>query len=372
MGNRRSSRKPTSPPAPRPPGMRVARFGGGMAGETQDKIVKRGQRFGRYEIIAHIASGGMAAVYKALDPDDKRIVALKVMSPELMAKPNMVHRFRREAMSAAKLHHDNIVAIHEFGGPVSSTYFLAMEFVDGKDLHDYIFAAPGKRLGPEEARQITIQAAHALDHIYQAGVVHRDIKPSNLLVTRENGELHVKLTDLGLACHEDEDEHRVTKAGATLGTVDYMAPEQARDSTKADIRSDIYSLGCTMFHMLSGRPPFPKGTMAEKLVQHIQSEPPDICRLNESVPKEIGLILRKMLAKKPRDRYQTPVELLEDLEDPRRALRPRPPSSADRKSRKASDTMWGEEKDRARADDAGGKKKAKRGKGGSGTKWVPW
>src|SRR6266581_4297272 len=116
---------------PSPPslsrGKRGASYGGGMAGETKDTIGKRGQRFGRYEIVAHIASGGMGAVYKALDPDENRIVALKVMSPELTAKPNMIKRFQREAMSAAKLHHDNIVAIHEFG-PAAGTFFLAMEF----------------------------------------------------------------------------------------------------------------------------------------------------------------------------------------------------------------------------------------------------
>jgi eukaryotic-like serine/threonine-protein kinase len=349
--------------------MRAARFGGGMAGDTKDKLGRRGQRFGRYQIVAHIASGGMAAVYKAFDPDEKRIVALKIMSHELMAKPNMIARFKREAISVAKMRDDHIVAIHEFG-EACGTFFLAMEFVDGKDLHDYISHSPGGRLGPEEARQITLQTARALDHIYQEGVIHRDIKPSNLLVTQEPGGPHIKLTDLGLARHEDDDEHRVTKAGATLGTVDYMAPEQARDSTKADIRSDIYSLGCTMFQMLAGRPPFPKGTMAEKLVQHIENEPPDICRVNEAVPKELGLILRKMLAKKPRDRYQTPAELLEDLEDPSRVLQARP--APEKKPRKASEPMWDEEKDRARADDAVGKKKMRRSRAGSGTKWLPW
>jgi serine/threonine protein kinase len=309
---------------------------GGMAGEDLDNAGKRGQRFGRYQIVAHIASGGMGAVYKAFDTDEKKVVALKVMSPELAAKPNMIARFRREARSASKLGHENIVAVHDFG-EAHGTFYLALEFVDGKDLHEYIARSPGKHLAPEEARQIALQAARALDHIHRASVIHRDIKPANFLVVKRPDFPLVKLTDLGLARFEDDDEHRVTKAGTTLGTVDYMAPEQARDSGKADIRSDIYALGCTLFHMLAGRPPFNKGSMAERIVQHIETEPPDISKLNESVPKGLALILRKMLAKKPRDRYQTPAELVADLENPNRLLQPPEARPADKKPRKPAD-----------------------------------
>ncbi|MCS7044882.1 MAG: serine/threonine protein kinase, partial [Gemmataceae bacterium] len=284
-----------------------------MTDDGRDKPSgRRPQRFGRYEIVAHIASGGMGAVYKARDPQDDRIVALKVMAPELAAKRNMLTRFRREAMSAARLRHENIVTLHEFG-EANGTFYLALEFVAGQDLHDYIARAAGGRLAPEEARRLALQAAQALDHIHQAGVVHRDVKPSNFLVVeRPEGPL-LKLTDLGLARHEDDDEHRVTKIGTTLGTVDYMAPEQARDSTVADIRSDLYSLGCTLYHMLIGRPPFPKGTLAEKIVQHMEAEPPDVCKLNEQIPPGLGAIVKKLLAKKPADRYQTPAELIRDL-----------------------------------------------------------
>lgn len=294
----------------------TARYNGSvMASEINDKGGKRIQRVGRFEIVARIATGGMGTVYKAIDPLEDKVVALKVMSPELAKKRKMLTRFKREAMAAAKLRHKNIVAIHEFG-EADGMFFLALEFVDGKDLHDYITRSPGGRLGVEEARHITLQAAHALDHAYQAGIVHRDIKPSNFLIVQQPDMPLVKLTDLGLARHEDDDEHRVTKIGTTLGTVDYMAPEQARDSSKADIRSDLYALGCTLFHMLTGKPPFPKGTMAEKLVLHMEAEPPDLCKINEAVPKSLGWIVRRMLAKDPRDRYQTPAELLEDLKNP--------------------------------------------------------
>ncbi len=306
-----------------------------MAGETTDKGGKRIKRFGRFEILAHIATGGMGAVYKAFDPKGKAVIALKIMSPELAAKKNMIARFRREAQAAAKLaklHHENIVDILEFG-EIDGAFYLALEFVDGKDLHEYIARSPGGRLSVHEAQQIVRQAARALDHAHRAGIIHRDIKPSNFLIVQQPDGPLAKLTDLGLARTEGDDEQRVTKIGTTLGTVDYMAPEQARDSTKADIRSDLYALGCTLFHMLTGRPPFPKGTMAEKLMLHMEADPPDLCRVNEAVPKNLGWIVRRMLAKDPRDRYQTPAELLADLENPQQ-VRPVPEAPAEKKPRK--------------------------------------
>jgi serine/threonine-protein kinase len=287
-----------------------------MADEILDKNGKRLQRFAHFEKLEHIATGGMGSVYKAVDTtDNNSVVALKVMSPQLAAKPAMIQRFRREAMSITKLRHENIVAIREFN-EAEGTFYLALEFVEGRDLHDYIARAPGGRLDPGEARRITMQAARALDHAHRAGVVHRDIKPSNFMVVKRPGGPLVKLTDFGLARYTDDDEHRVTKVGTTLGTVDYMAPEQARDSGKADIRSDMYALGCTLCHMLTGKPPFPKGSLAEKLIQHIEAEPPDVCRLNPAISPGLGRIVKKMLAKNPRQRYQTPAELLKDLQNP--------------------------------------------------------
>ncbi|MCI0377303.1 MAG: serine/threonine protein kinase, partial [Gemmataceae bacterium] len=270
-------------------------------------------RIGKYEVVSHVATGGMGAVYKAIDTELNRLVALKVLSPELAAKPAMLARFKREAVSAAKLRHDNIVAIYD-SGDWNGTYFLALEFVDGKDLHDYV-VEKGK-LEYDEARDIAIQAACALDHAHSQDIVHRDIKPSNFLITRTAGRLQVKLTDMGLARQVSDDQFRVTKAGMTIGTVDYMAPEQARNSNKVDSRSDIYSLGCTMFHMLSGKCPFPAGSLAERILKHLQEEPPDIRKLNPQVPDGLARVLKKMLAKKPADRYQTPLELLHALQDP--------------------------------------------------------
>jgi hypothetical protein len=274
---------------------------------------RRPLRIGKYEVQRHIATGGMGAVYRALDTDLNRPVALKVLSPELAVKPAVLERFRREARSAAKLRHDNIVSIYEFGES-NGTYFLALEFVDGIDLHEYI-CRQGK-LDPEEARQIVLQAAKALDHAHKTGIVHRDIKPANFLITKKGDQVLVKLTDLGLAREVNEEEFRVTKAGTTVGTIDYMAPEQARNSSAADIRSDIYALGCTFYHMLVGHCPFPEGSLTERIYQHVEAEPRDVRQVSPSVPEGLMAILQKMMAKKPEDRYQTPLDLIKDLEHP--------------------------------------------------------
>ncbi|MCI0457554.1 MAG: protein kinase [Gemmataceae bacterium] len=278
---------------------------------------RRPLRIGNYEVIAHIATGGMGAVYKALDTQTRRDVALKVLNPEMAAKPIIMERFRREARAAARLSHDNIVRIYEFGEDLG-TYFLALEFVDGIDLHELINRR--RKLKPETARQIAIQAGRALDHAHENGLVHRDVKPSNFLITRRDGVLVVKLTDLGLVRHVSESEFRVTRDGTTVGTVDYMSPEQARNAATADIRSDIYSLGCTFYHMLAGHCPFPDGSLTERIYKHVEAPPPDVRHFNPEVPERMVAILNRMLAKKPEDRYQTPHELLLDLEDP--ALRP--------------------------------------------------
>ncbi len=216
-------------------------------------------RVGKYEVLAHIATGGMGAVYKAVDVSLGRVVALKVLASRLLAHPGALERFRREARNAARLNHPNIVALYEWD-KVEDSYYLAMEFVAGPDLGDYILHKG--RLEVAEARTILIQAAQALDHAYRQGVVHRDIKPSNFLLARQDGELLVKMTDLGLSRTVSDEEFRVTRDGTTVGTVDYLSPEQSRDSSLADIRSDIYSLGCTAYHMLAGRRPSPRAAWA--------------------------------------------------------------------------------------------------------------
>jgi eukaryotic-like serine/threonine-protein kinase len=268
-------------------------------------------RIGPYIIIKRVGAGGMGAVYRARDSELGREVALKVLPPELAERPEMLARFHEEARHAAKLRHEHIVTLYGFNS-FGGTYILAMEFVEGKNLHEYIDEK--ERLDPEEARRLIIQAARALALAHQQGIVHRDIKPSNFLLTKKEGRPFVKLTDFGLARSIDDNEFKMTRSGTTVGTVDYIAPEQARNSRAADIRSDIYSLGCTLYHMLAGRPPFPEGDMTERLLKHIEAQAEDVRTFNPKVPPGLVVVLNKMMAKKPDQRYQTPKELLKDLE----------------------------------------------------------
>jgi serine/threonine protein kinase len=273
--------------------------------------IQPGDRLGKYEVLALIAPGGMGMVYKARDTILGRTVALKVLATDLAGKRSSLERFRREARHAANLSHKNVVTLYEYG-EIGGVHYLALEYVEGVDLYEYI--ERNGQLTPEEARRILLQAAKALDHAHQNGIIHRDIKPSNFMLTAEGDRLRVKLTDLGLARKvDDDDEFRVTRAGSTVGTIDYLSPEQARDSGAADIRSDIYSLGCTFFHMLSGHPPFSDGGLGERVYKHMQVPPPDVRQFNPQVSEEMWKVLQKMLAKVPQDRYQTPAELLEDL-----------------------------------------------------------
>jgi serine/threonine-protein kinase len=265
---------------------------------------------GKYEIVSHIATGGMGVIYRAVDGETGRDVALKILAPTLATNPVALERFRREARQGVKLRHENLVSIYELG-EANDIYFLAQEFVEGIDLHEYI--TEQGYLQPDEARDLLTQGARALDYLHRQQVVHRDIKPANFLLTHVGDRIVLKLTDLGLAREVKHQDFRVTQAGNTVGTIDYMAPEQARDSSFADIRSDIYSLGCTFYHMLAGQPPFPEGGLTERLYKHIEAEPTDVRDFNPEIPFGLTKILKRMLAKKPIDRYQTPAEILDDL-----------------------------------------------------------
>jgi serine/threonine protein kinase len=276
-------------------------------------VLKPGFRLGKYEILAHLATGGMGRVYRAEDTELRRVVALKVLRSRLARRVRDLERFRREARHAARLNHINIVTLFECGfDPDTNLHYLAMEFVDGIDLEEYI-----RRKGPltpEQARRLLVQAARALDHAYERGVIHRDIKPSNFLLAQSDDGVVVKLTDMGVALVAGDDDFKVTSEGMTVGTVDYISPEQASDSRAADVRSDIYSLGCTAFHMLAGRAPFAEGGLGERVFKHIAVAPPDVRQFNPAVSAEFWALLQKMLAKKPEDRHATPGELLRDLQ----------------------------------------------------------
>jgi len=281
-----------------------------MQNQHAPSVIRKQPRIGSYQIVATIAKGGMSVVYRALDTAQHRETALKVMLPELTTKPNLLERFRREGRLAAKLQHEHIVRVYENGERLGLN-FMALELVQGIDL-DYYVEQKGQ-LPAREAGLLIHQAAHALAHMHEKSIAHRDIKPANFIVAQHNGRPCMKLIDLGLARQKNDDELRIARAGTALGTVDYMAPEQAKDSISADVRSDIYSLGCTWYHLLAGRPPFVDGDLGDRIQQHAEVEPPDVRQFNPQATVAMVKTLQRMMAKDPTCRYQTPAELLQDL-----------------------------------------------------------
>lgn len=267
-----------------------------------------GRRLGHFELIEAVGSGGMAAVLKARDTELGRVVALKILPPEAARDPESVTRFKAEARAAAKLDHDNIARVY-FCGEDQGLHFIAFEFVEGINLRQVI-----DRRGPltaSEAVRYMVQVAAGLNHAAERGVVHRDIKPSNILITPDG---RAKIVDMGLARHLGADVNGgVTQSGVTLGTFDYISPEQALDPRRADVRSDIYSLGCAFYHALTGRPPVPEGTAARKLRAHQTEDPLDPRLLNAAIPDELAAVLARMMAKDPEQRYQTPNDLIAHL-----------------------------------------------------------
>ena len=267
-----------------------------------------GLQLGHFQIEARIGAGGMGAVFHAMDKRLQRGVALKILSPSLSRDETAVQRFQNEARAAARLDHENIARVY-FIGEEQGLNFIAFEFITGTNLRELI--RERGRIDPNEAVNFTLQIASALRHTSANGVVHRDIKPSNIIITPSG---RAKLVDLGLARKESTDSTPdLTMAGTTLGTFDYLSPEQAKDPRNVDVRSDIYSLGCTLYHMLAGEPPFPDGTVLKKLLDHQSGEPPDPSKKNRRVSADMSLVCRKMMASDPKRRYQTPDQLTHDL-----------------------------------------------------------
>ena len=266
-------------------------------------------RLGHFELTEYVGGGGMGRVFRGYDTVLARPVAVKVLSREQAADAEIVARFRNEAQSAARLNHDNIVQVFHVGDEDGLPY-IVFEFIEGCNLRDLVEQKGGLPLA--EAISYTFQIARALAHAAACNVVHRDIKPSNVLIAKDG---RVKLIDMGLARlqRSPSSDGDLTASGVTLGTFDYISPEQARDPRTADARSDIYSLGCTLFYMLTGRPPFPEGTVLQKLLQHQGEKPPDVRQSRPDSPEEVSQLLRRMMAKDPRRRFQTPAELIDGL-----------------------------------------------------------
>jgi WD40 repeat protein len=268
----------------------------------------------RYRVVRLLGRGGMGAVYLAEHRRMGRLVALKIINPELLNHSGALMRFQQEVKTAAKLDHANIVAAFD-ADQAGNSHFLVMEYVEGQNLSDYL--AENGPLPVAYACDIIRQAALGLQHAHERGMVHRDIKPHNLMLTPPG---QVKVLDFGLARFATEaasptkveqgatDSH-LTGAGAVMGTADYIAPEQARDAHLADGRSDVYSLGCTLYHLLSGQPPFPTGTTREKLQLHSTNFPLWLCDVRPEIPEGLARVVAKMMAKKPEDRFHTAVEV---------------------------------------------------------------
>ena len=255
-----------------------------------------------------IGVGGMGAVFRALDTKLDRQVALKLLPPDQAADTEIVPRFYQEGRSAAQLDHENIARVFSIGQD-GSFHYIAFEYIEGETIRQRVETTgplAGRRGGQHRAPDRQRPGARVA-----RGVVHRDIKPSNIIMTPQG---RAKLVDMGLARRfERGGDHGLTQSGMTLGTFDYISPEQARDPRDVDVRSDLYSLGCTLFHMLTGRPPFPGGTVLQKLIQHQEEPPADVRTLNPAVPVELAAIIAKLMAKDRDRRYQSPEHLVRDL-----------------------------------------------------------
>ena len=261
---------------------------------------------GSYALLERIGEGGMGQVFKARNWKLGQVVALKLIRKQRIDNPDAVRRFQREIRAAAQLDHPNIVRAFD-ADEVGGTHLLVMEYVQGTDLSKLV-----KKAGPlpvDQACDYCRQAALGLQHACERGLVHRDIKPQNLLLTPAGV---VKILDMGLARldrrTDEEGSSTMTQEGAVMGTLDYIAPEQAMDSHDVDVRADLYSLGCTLYFLLTGKVPFPGGEALQKLLKHRLDEPVPVEQLRRDVPPGVASVVRKLMAKRPEDRYQTPAE----------------------------------------------------------------
>jgi serine/threonine protein kinase len=287
----------------------------GLLTEWQSEKLLQGRHkgfyLGKYKLLNHIGTGGMGSVYLAEHLVMRHRVAIKLLPNHLASQTSYLERFHQEARASAKLNHPNMVKAFDVDHE-ENIHYLVMEFVDGSDLQAVV-----SRNGPlpfRTAAEYTRQAATGLDYAHHSGLIHRDIKPANLLVDKTGT---IKILDMGLARFSDESQGSLTMAydQKMIGTVDYLAPEQAIDSHKVDARADVYSLGCTLYFMLTGDAPFPQGTIPQRLMQHQSAEPTDIRRSRPDAPDELIAICRKMMAKAASDRYQNADEVAQALSE---------------------------------------------------------
>ncbi|GMV83890.1 MAG: hypothetical protein AMXMBFR7_50740 [Planctomycetota bacterium] len=276
--------------------------------QMQRETVQKVTRIGPYDLIRKLGEGGMGAVYQARDTRTHAIVALKVLPRSRAKDKTFLTRFEAEAHASFELDHPNIVRGLDVGN-ADGYHFLVMEYVEGHDV--YSLLEQKGRFSEKEALSVLRQIASALDHIHGERLVHRDLKPENIIVTPE-GE--AKLADMGLAVDKEaQGRRRITKAGIAMGTPFYLSPEQIQGKSEIDIRSDIYSLGATIYEMVTGRPPFEGDTAAVVMMKHLTEQVPSPHDIDRGISPGFCHILERMMAKDPAERYQSPAELLDDL-----------------------------------------------------------
>jgi serine/threonine protein kinase len=275
-----------------------------------------------YQLISRIGKGAMATVYKARQNSLDRIVAVKVLPKRMSENAEFVDRFYKEGRAAARLSHNNIVQAIDVGSSPKGYHFFVMEYIEGKTLYDMMVPPPhgdGHKFSEAESLDIMIQMADALAHSHQRGLIHRDVKPKNIIMTPEGVS---KLTDMGLARASDDKEAAESEAGKAYGTPYYISPEQIRGDVDIDHRADIYSLGATMYHLLTGRPPFEADTPAAVMHKHLKSPltPPD--HINTALSAGISEIIEVSMAKNRDDRYHSTEDMLADLRAVRMGRQP--------------------------------------------------
>jgi eukaryotic-like serine/threonine-protein kinase len=330
---------------------------------------------GRYELDGVVGRGGMAEVYRARDIRLDRIVAIKTLRADLARDQIFQARFRREAQSAASLNHPSIVAVYDTGEDMATGVpvpYIVMEYVDGRTVRDLL--QEGHRLLPERSLEIIDGVLRALEYSHQAGIVHRDIKPGNVMVTR-NGD--VKVMDFGIARAMSDAQATMTQTAQVIGTAQYLSPEQARGE-RVDARSDLYSAGCLLYELLTGRPPFTGDSPVAIAYQHVRENPVPPSRVDPDVPAWADAIVLKAMAKSPADRYQSAAEMRADLQRAASGMPvSAPPTRLDnypRTQRMGNATMMAGTTQIPQVEDydyAGGDY-GRGGGGGGSRRWIPW
>lgn len=275
---------------------------------AKKNTAKKATVLGDFKLIKKLGEGGMGTVYLGHQESLDRPCAVKVLSKEFAAKPGFVDRFIREARAMAKINHPNVVDCYAVGED-KKFHYVAMELMDGQSMQDWTDQLG--TLSVADAVAVTLVCADALHYAHEMSMIHRDVKPDNVLVTKSG---LVKVSDMGLAKAIDEDDMGLTQSGTGLGTPHYMAPEQARNAKHVDRRVDVYALGCTLYHFLTGKTPFTCESMVELIVNKEKGKFTSARRINPQVPERLDLIVDKAMAAKPEHRYQTCAEMITDLE----------------------------------------------------------